>query len=132
MPLGHLIALISNAHRVHPASFRPGEERLSASELRLGAHCTERPEVNQDKPNPKASRLREISRGPPHQPLAQPMLLERVDVYVAAQAYPLFTMSRKPLRAWRGRKLCSLTWMPYWKALVEPVGIEPTTSSLQS
>jgi hypothetical protein len=32
--------------------------------IRLGAHCTERPEVNQDKPNPKAFRLRGNLPGP--------------------------------------------------------------------
>ena len=35
-------------------------ERHRAGKLRLGAHCTERPEVNQDKPDPRETRLREI------------------------------------------------------------------------
>jgi hypothetical protein len=38
------------------------------------------------------------SRGPPHRPFAWPMLLGRAGVYAGVQAYPLFTMSRKPPR----------------------------------
>jgi hypothetical protein len=45
MPLGHLIALISNAHRVRSYRALPRREAALAGELRLGAHCTERPEV---------------------------------------------------------------------------------------
>jgi hypothetical protein len=51
MPLGHLIALISNAHRVSSRLSPLGENGIGRINIRLGAHCTERPEVNQDKPN---------------------------------------------------------------------------------
>lgn len=52
MPFGHLIALISNAHRGHSPDRCLGETQLLAVTIRLGAHCTERPEVIQDKPDP--------------------------------------------------------------------------------
>ncbi|CAN1723189.1 protein of unknown function [Hyphomicrobium sp. 1Nfss2.1] len=92
MPLGHLIALISNAHRDRSADRCLGETQLLQMTIRLGAHCTERPEVIQDKPNPDL-RLRadlKILHANRHKQLT---LLEYADVYVSAQEYPLFTMS---------------------------------------
>ena len=58
------------------------------------------------------------------------MLLGRADVYAGVQVYPLFTMSRKPPRERmpRAEKLLSCKDAK----LVEPAGIEPATSSLQS
>ena len=58
MPFGHLITLISNAHRDHSPGCCLGETQLLAVTIRLGAHCTERPEVIQDIPDP-IPRLRE-------------------------------------------------------------------------
>ena len=57
------------------------------------------------------------------------MLSEYADVYAGAQGYPLFTMSRKPLVVADSGNCCSSSMD---EKLVEPVGIEPTTSSLQS
>ena len=51
MPLGHLIALISNAHPSPTRFHIPGERRFDEPSFRQsGVHCSERPEVNQNKP----------------------------------------------------------------------------------
>jgi len=58
--------------------------------LRLGAHCTERPEV---------IRINPIQRQPKpsmkilHFTAAAVKLLEYADVYASTQGYPLFTIS---------------------------------------
>ena len=44
-----------------PGACRSERTTSRRANIRLGAHCTERPEVNQDKPNSKP-RLREIPR----------------------------------------------------------------------
>ena len=62
------------------------------------------------------------------------MLLERADVYAGVQAYPLFTMSRNPRASFRGGigALSMDASSREFLGLVEPIGIEPMTSSLQS
>jgi hypothetical protein len=95
MLFGHLIALISNAHRVLPP--RPPRREAASSERTFGSRCAlhRKTRSHQDKPNPEAS-LALSSRDPPHRPLAQLMLLGCDGVYASAQEYPLFTMSRLP------------------------------------
>ena len=51
-------------------------------------------------------------RGPPHPTVIHGQaLLGRADVYVSAQGYPLFTMSRKPPVDFSTAENCSLAWM---------------------
>jgi hypothetical protein len=65
------------------------------------------------------------------------MLLGDTGVYAGTQGYPLFTMSSLPAAPWRAG--CRRQARPGTElvahshgCLVEPDGIEPTTSSLQS
>ena len=81
-----------------PLSAARRERHWAGKHSAVGAHCTERPEVNQDKPDSKNSLARYL-RGPPLRSFARPKLLERASVYAGAQAYPLFTMSRNPPRS---------------------------------
>jgi hypothetical protein len=108
-----LIALISNAHRVPPAS--TASERSSFSERTFGSRCAlhRKTRSHQDKPNPEAL-LARSSRDPPHRPLARLMLLGCDGVYASAQEYPLFTMSNLPAAPWRAgdrRRLPGTEWI---------------------
>ena len=86
------------------------ERHWAGKHSAVGAHCTERPEVNQDKPDSKSSLARYL-RGPPLRSFARPKLLERASVYAGVQAYPLFTMSRNPPRSRAGGKGALSAWM---------------------
>ena len=81
-----------------PLSAARRERHWAGKHSAVGAHCTERPEVNQDKPDSKNPLARYL-RGPPLRSFARPKLLERASVYADVQAYPLFTMSRNPPRS---------------------------------
>jgi hypothetical protein len=52
MPLGHLIALISNAHPVLAPRTRPGEGHARDATLGSGQHCLERPDFIKIHPAP--------------------------------------------------------------------------------
>jgi hypothetical protein len=54
-------------------------------------------------PTQRRSLARDL-RGPPLRSFARPKLLEPASVYAGVQAYPLFTMSRKPHAIARGGK----------------------------
>ena len=117
MPLGHLIALISNAHLPTPNS--AASEKAAFPDGGLGQmNIVERPEFYRDKPNwscgcklaGPCGRRRRMSGvsgvSPPH---------DGNDHRPAVASADLFS-----LRMWTR------------SMLVEPDGIEPTTSSLQS
>ena len=93
-----------------PLSAARRERHWAGKHSAVGAHCTERPEVNQDKPDSKSSLARYL-RGPPLRSFARPKLLERASVYAGVQAYPLFTMSRNPPRSRADGKGALLAWM---------------------
>ena len=92
MPLGHLIALISNAHLClsrHSAR----RERFGRDHTRLGGHYSERPEFHQDKPGAIAALASSPS---PSTRRASQLFALSGDARLlagASQAYPLFTMS---------------------------------------
>src|SRR5262249_6419781 len=73
-----------------PAELCLGEKQLLRGELRLGAHCTERPEVIRINPIQSSACAKNQRSSTPG---LRPMLSECADVYVGAQEYPLFTMS---------------------------------------
>ena len=134
MPFGHLIALISNAHRVRSCQSLRRRDAALAGELRLGAHCTERPEVIRINPIQilacARSRRSSTSTACAANALGRRRRLRRrsgisplYDVNCARSSWP-----RAAATEARGGKDCSFAWME----LVEPDGIEPTTSSLQS
>ena len=134
MPLGHLIALISNAHLMTTVP-----SKASHAVWQFGCrHCSERPEVIRDKPR-RQPRL-QASAMPSHSRArlrAPHGFGRRTDAASAPQAYPLFTMSRMPphalRQAARGTVTLLCTDMVHRvTGMVEPDGIEPTTSSLQS
>ena len=94
MPLGHLIALISNAHYRSGNFAAPRREAPSIPNARLKGSIVERPEFIRIDPAPKPlARPQPFHTG---QPCGQPMLSGDAEIS-ASQAYPLFTMSRKPL-----------------------------------
>jgi hypothetical protein len=140
MPLGHLIALISNAHPVLAPLARLGEERARSADTRLGSALFRKTRIHQDTPGTIAALRR-----------PQPLHIESLAAYDALrrrgkprrQAYLLFTMSRNPRRIARAETVSSSNMDADLAAqlgrgparepkMVEPDGIEPTTSCLQS
>ncbi len=119
MPLGHLIALISNAH-LNTARFR-GLESPSTRRIVLGrVALLIKPVFIEINPNRSAvKQLRALASGAGYR-LPEP------------QAYPFFTMSRTR-RFWSAEPMSSFAWTAQQRRImVEPDGIEPTTSCLQS
>ena len=115
MPLGHLIALISNAHHGRKKSQRPGDGAPSLNQPSAKVSIVERPEFIRIDPAPKlqsaALAHNTLQPQPFHidPPCDEPMLSGDAD-YSASQAYPLFTMSRTPPELIRA-ELLSSTWM---------------------
>src|SRR5262245_33945987 len=103
MPLGHLIALISNAHlrkpKAHPhpsgASLRPAPSRLVNTAYRKTS-------LHRDRPKRELAVSELGSHGidmTPHGAstlLRNPMPKDDADSCPASRAYPFFTMSRNP------------------------------------
>ena len=70
------------------------EAALASEHSAVGAHCTERPEVNQDKPDSEIS-LARAPRGPPHRSFARPMLLGGADLLAGASGIsPLYDVKK--------------------------------------
>ncbi len=89
-------------------SERNGIER---GNIRLGAHCTERPEVNQDKPNLKPC-LRKIPRPSTSTACAADALGTRRRLRRRSGISPLYDVKQTACGMTRGGKGCSLTaWM---------------------
>jgi hypothetical protein len=105
MPLGHLIALISNAHLRKPDE----NKRLAGASpflLLLGTVNTayRKTSLHRDRPNlePAVERARShgigLARRGASTALRKPMPRDDADGCPASRAYPFFTMSRNPPR----------------------------------
>ena len=135
MPLSHLIALISNAHPGRILAGAPERSASSKPALGMDGQCiSERPEVNQNKPKPKTLLAQRMG---PSTPILQLTLSEMPTSTPAPRLIPSSRCHRKPQPArWRSVRNTALIqhgcYLPAYQRLVEPDGIEPTTSSLQS
>ena len=121
---------------------RPPRQRSSSSERTFGsgAHCYRKTRSHQDKPNPKPA-LAHSSRDPPHRPLARAhdALADAPACYASVSGIsPLYdvkicrcALARRRLVT-RLAPWTELTCCIRMDELVEPDGIEPTTSCLQS
>jgi hypothetical protein len=80
--------------------------------IRLGAHCTERPEVNQDKPNSKAC-LRKIPRPSTSTVRTANALGTRRRLRRRSGISPLYDVKNAAV-GYRRRKSCSFAWTQSW------------------
>ena len=119
MPLGHLIALISNARHFIFVPEPPLEGRPGLPTTRQGEHCSERPEVEI---NPYRTAVA-ILRRAAHRRMSAPGVSPLYDVHY-----------HPPADVGGGKLFSSKTVFNALSPVlvVEPDGIEPTTSCLQS
>src|SRR5450432_438382 len=114
------------------ASERSRSEQV---DIRLGAHCTERPEVNRDKPNPELC-LRTAPRPSTPNRYSRPSALgTRRRLRRRSGISPLYDVKfADHALAWQRPSPVARDGIDSLShgCLVEPDGIEPTTSSLQS
>ena len=143
MLLGHLIALISNAHlrKAGPCEALCGRFRSFLLLLGMVNTAYRKTSLHRDKPK-RSLRLASSYRttsvrayDAPHR-MRYPMPSDDADWCPAFRAYPFFTMSSKPLHEAAELRLFDIGRCSRSKfagaSLVEPDGIEPTTSCLQS
>jgi hypothetical protein len=143
MLLGHLIALISNAHlrKAGPCEALCGRFRSFLLLLGMVNTAYRKTSLHRDRPKQSlrlASSYRTASvcaYDAPHR-MRYPMPSDDADWRPAFRAYPFFTMSSKPLHEAAELRLFDIGRCSRSKfagaSLVEPDGIEPTTSCLQS
>ena len=138
MLLGHLIALISNAHLRKAGLCEAPCGRFRSFLLLLGMVNTAYRKTSLHRDRPKQS-LRLASSDHTASVHAHdaahrwrcPMPSDDADRRPAFRAYPFFTMSRQPL-LWSSGTQTLRRWTYLARSLVESDGIEPTTSCLQS
>ena len=97
---------------LNSAACRSERSANKRTNIRLGAHCTERPEVNQDKPNSKAC-LRKIPR--PSTPIicTTDALGTRQRLRWRSGISPLYDVKKTTVGC-RRRKSCSFAWTRSW------------------
>ena len=139
MPLGHLIALISNAHRIVEALARRSDRQNSSrTSARCALHRKTRSQSGQTRTHPLACAS---LRAPPHRNDENQIRLREPGRQIDAlgirrpcgRQNRLIPSSRCQTFQTAGRSLAELV-LPQMRttSMVEPDGIEPTTSSLQS